>query len=170
MVQYCTNDLKNIKQLITQLSDNEYSTSINCLSGSSIGQHIRHILEFYICLLDGIPIGIINYDNRKRNLRLENDTLYSRITIDDICVKLALFDQEIKDIFLQANYDIDKIENKMLETSVSREMSYCLEHSIHHQALIKIGLSELNPQLSIDKNFGIAPSTIRNNTLNTTQQ
>jgi hypothetical protein len=170
MVQYCTNDLKNIKLLISQLSDNEYSSSINCLSGSSIGQHIRHILEFYICLLDGIPIGIINYDNRKRDINLETDTLYSAKIVDSICVKLALFDQEIKDIFLQANFDIDKSVNKILETSVSREMSYCLEHSIHHQALIKIGLSELNPHLSIDKNFGIAPSTIRNITLNTIQQ
>src|SRR5690606_8636434 len=99
MVQYCTNDLKNIKLLISQLSDKEYSTSINCLSGSSIGQHVRHILEFYICLLEGIPIGIINYDNRKRDVNLETNTLYSTKTIDAICVKLALFDQEIKDIF-----------------------------------------------------------------------
>jgi hypothetical protein len=40
-------------------------------------------------------------------------------------------------------------------------LAYCLEHTIHHQALIKIGLMELNLIHLIDQHFGVAPATIR---------
>lgn len=47
------------------------------------------------------------------------------------------------------------------KTFINRELAYCLEHSIHHQALIKVGLKEQNIENLIDENFGVAPATIR---------
>jgi hypothetical protein len=49
----------------------------------------------------------------------------------------------------------------MLQTSYARELVYLTEHSIHHFALIKIGLQQLNPDLILDENFGYAASTIK---------
>ena len=36
-----------------------------------------------------------------------------------------------------------------------------LEHLLHHQALIKVALNEMEANHLINKNFGIAPSTIQ---------
>ena len=46
-------------------------------------------------------------------------------------------------------------------TSVDRELLYCLDHAIHHQALIKIGLKELQIADLVGDDFGVAYSTLR---------
>jgi len=38
---------------------------------------------------------------------------------------------------------------------------YCLDHAIHHQALIKIGLKELQIADLVGDDFGVAYSTLR---------
>ncbi len=40
-------------------------------------------------------------------------------------------------------------------------MVYNIEHCIHHQALIKVALNEMEANHLINKNFGMAPSTIQ---------
>jgi hypothetical protein len=50
-------------------------------------------------------------------------------------------------------------DTETLETNYFRELLYNLEHSIHHQALIKVALYRL-PHIKISDSFGIAPSTL----------
>ena len=47
-----------------------------------------------------------------------------------------------------------------LPTNYYRELMYNLEHSVHHMALIRVGLKEFSAW-HIVENFGIASSTIR---------
>jgi len=63
--------LLEIKKLTLVLSDEVYSSPLDILSGSSIGQHMRHIVEFYTCLLSQQQGQIINYDLRARNQLIE---------------------------------------------------------------------------------------------------
>jgi hypothetical protein len=51
--------------------------------------------------------------------------------------------------------------SEVISTSFERELVYCLDHAIHHQALIKIGLKELDCVDLVNGNFGVAYSTIR---------
>jgi RNA-binding protein YhbY len=46
-----------------------------------------------------------------------------------------------------------------IESNYTRELLYNLEHSIHHQALIKVAILQ-NNSIIIDENFGVAHSTI----------
>ena len=46
-------------------------------------------------------------------------------------------------------------------TYVDRELLYCLDHAIHHQAFIKIGLKELQIADLVEDDFGVAYSTLR---------
>ena len=48
---------------------------------------------------------------------------------------------------------------KVIQTNYFRELLYNLEHSIHHQALIKIALYRI-PHIKIPETFGVAPSTL----------
>jgi hypothetical protein len=47
-----------------------------------------------------------------------------------------------------------------IPTNFQREEAYLIEHCIHHFALIRIGIQESFPDVFIDKNFGVAHSTI----------
>jgi hypothetical protein len=62
---------------------------------------------------------------------------------------------------LRADFSASGGHETILDTSLFRELAYDLEHSIHHQALIKIGLADLGEDVITEKNFGIAPSTVR---------
>ena len=49
----------------------------------------------------------------------------------------------------------------MIESSFERELVYCLEHSIHHKALIKVALREYALTHLVSNSFGVAPSTLK---------
>ena len=44
------NSLNELTDLLKQLSQNEYSNSCAELSGATIGEHTRHIIEMFQCL------------------------------------------------------------------------------------------------------------------------
>jgi len=160
MVEYCKNNLREIESVLKNMGELNYKTSIKLLSGGTIGQHVRHILEFYLSLVNGTKVGKINYDKRERNLLLESDIKFGIFTIEKICSNLYHIKQD-KGIDLEGNYSTEENEPIIIKSSLNRELAYCLEHSIHHQALIKIALIELNLQGLINPNFGVAPATIR---------
>ncbi len=160
MQQHCKINLIQIKELLRHLNDEQYAMPLAIFSGSSIGQHTRHILEFYTCLLQNVITGVVNYDLRERNLDLENNRQIATNKIDNLCRALS---QKMPNspIVLEADFDTDCDGFMAIDSSFYRELAYCLEHSIHHQALLKIGIASLNLGHIIDADFGIAPSTIR---------
>ena len=160
MKTYCKQNLEEIKKLIMQLSEEQYMHHSRLLSEATIGQHVRHIVEFYQSILNGLTTKRINYDSRKRDLLIETNREFAIQIIDGICSRLAL-DIADEPFVLEGNLCADEGHETQLKTTLFRELAYCLEHSIHHQALIKVGLLELNCLSFIDDTFGLAPATIR---------
>jgi hypothetical protein len=160
MKTYCKQNLEEIKALLLQLSNAQYTYASKLLSEATIGQHVRHILEFYQSVLKGIDTKIINYDNRERNLLIETEKDFAIQVIDFISTNLA-HDLLDKSIILEGNFSSEPGKQTQIQTTIFRELAYSLEHSIHHQALIKVGLIELNSASFIDETFGLAPATIR---------
>ncbi len=161
MVSYCKENLNEIKEMIGSIESSHYTYKSSLLSNSSIGQHVRHILEFYICLIEGESTKVVNYDKRKRNLTIETDLNFTIEVIQSITAKLDSLAGQDFPLTLEASFDNKSNELLVIPSSFSRELAYCLEHSIHHQALIKIGLIELNCCDNINSNFGVAPATIK---------
>ncbi len=160
MVEHCKNNLREIESVLKNMNELSYKTPIKLLSGGTVGQHVRHILEFYLSLANGAKVGKINYDKRERNLLLESDIKFGIFTIEKICSNFFHIKHD-KKIELEGNYSTEENEPIVITSSLNRELAYCLEHSIHHQALIKIALIELNLQGLLNANFGVAPATIR---------
>lgn len=160
MKAYCQENLNEIKKVLQQLTNEQYQFPSHTLFGATIGQHVRHILEFYQSALNGLKTNIVNYDNRKRNLLIETETDYAIKIIDEINVSLKQISFD-KFLILEGDFCAEEGEQIKLQTSFYRELAYCLEHSIHHQALIKVGLLELESLSFIDDTFGLAPATIR---------
>lgn len=147
------NTLSELKIVLHQLSFENYTKAIPNLGDSSIGQHNRHIIELFQCLLYGYKSGVVNYDNRERNLLIESNINYAIETIDLIICNL---EKPNKNLTLQQFLNGEIIS---IETNYFRELLYNLEHCIHHQALIKVGLFQME-EVTVNPDFGVAPSTI----------
>ena len=153
-------NLKQLADLLTVIPESKYKIQLDVLSGSSIGQHIRHILEFYQILVNSGISGTISYDKRKRDKNIEISPAYAVEAIELIVDKIDLIDQEMP-LNFEADFTETGLKENCIKSSMSREMAYCIEHSIHHQAIIKAGLITMNLHHIVDDNFGVAYSTIR---------
>ncbi|NBC82883.1 MAG: DinB family protein [Bacteroidetes bacterium] len=153
-------NLYQLQDLLQNLSEKEYTKSLEVLSGASIGQHIRHILEIYLLLVSGSFTGIICYDKRKRDPLIENETLHAILIVNKLLVEIDTLDVN-RTVKFEADYNIGDDSQHPVISSVGRELSYCIEHSIHHQALIKVALIALELPNITSNNFGVAYSTIR---------
>ena len=82
------NILQQLLQTINLLSFDEYNQKCELLSNSSIGEHTRHIIELFLQLMKGYESGLINYDDRKRDVRIQQDIDFATETIAQIISKL----------------------------------------------------------------------------------
>ncbi|HEX4958188.1 MAG TPA: hypothetical protein VFV46_08435 [Lacibacter sp.] len=154
----------SIKESFTQLNvaldsidEYEYTLPSPLLSNATIGQHTRHIIELYQCLLNGYEAGLVCYDHRKRDVAIEtNKTLAQRLMVEIT----QQTERPNKDMQLKAVYGDATAEELNVSTNYYRELAYNLEHTIHHMALIKVGLKELNKAV-VNDTFGVASSTTR---------
>ncbi len=160
LIQHNIKKLEEIKELLLQLPDKLYAEPKDILSEVTIGQHFRHILEFYICLEKGIKIGAVCYDARERNVLIETDVKFAIGIIHRLVVFLKGLNDDYN-IVLKANYSDDLNEQTEIQSSLFRELAYALDHTVHHLAIVKIALSQEKNIGSVDSNFGVAPSTIR---------
>ncbi len=151
--------VKQLADLLQQLQSQQYAKSLSVLNGSSLGQHTRHVVEFYQCLLKGKKSGIVDYDARERNLLLENDLSFTIESLELIIFQLENIQNPTETILLSVSYCIDN--QGFIETNFMREMVYLVEHSIHHYALIRIGIQENFADIIIPENFGVAYSTAK---------
>ena len=145
--------LNKLELLLIQLSNDDYSSPCKSLSNSTIGEHTRHIIEMFQCLENQFESGIVNYDKRNRDYRIQTDTNFALQCIADIKNQL---DKENKTLVLQQIVDGEELK---IESNYFRELLYNLEHCIHHQALIKVGVLQFET-IAVDENFGVARSTI----------
>ena len=116
-----------------------------------IGGHIRHILEFYECFLDGVEYARIDYDARKRDASVERSRT---VAIARICV---IIDNMQTMPALRDDYAV-QVGPGML-SSVARELDVLSSHTVHHFALIAVILR--NNGLEVDDDFGVSPATLR---------
>lgn len=150
--------LTQITEAVNQLEDSQYAEPLPVLSQSSIGQHVRHVIEMYECLLDGYEAGIVNYELRKRQKSLETMKDEAINRIEELINKIG--NLEDKSLELELNFDEKSTEFTRLNSNFYRELAYNIEHTIHHMALLRIGLTEIGTG-SIHPNFGIASSTVK---------
>jgi len=145
--------LEQFKTVLKQLTGEHFSQPCTVLFDSSIGQHTRHIIELYQCLLNGYEEGEVCYDKRERNKRIEQELDYA---VEQITAIQDTLERPDKDMTLTQVFGEDQVS---IKSNYYREVLYNLEHAIHHKALIKIGIKHFCC-IDIPSSFGVAPSTI----------
>jgi hypothetical protein len=142
-----------IIELLNQLNDKEYIACHDELSNATIGEHTRHIIEMYQSLLKNYDSKVVNYDKRERNVTIQTDKNIAIKTIDSILENI-----DLENIEMTLEQGVNEITFQ-IKTNYFRELLYNLEHSIHHQALIKVAVLK-NKNITLCPEFGIAKSTI----------
>jgi hypothetical protein len=160
LIESTKRTLLELSAVLTTMTPEQYSRSLSIFSGSSVGMHARHVVEFYQCLLSQmIDNQTINYDCRQRDILLQTQPDYIILTIHKIIETLDKIDGTQLNTPLSISGDAAEIAPVC--SSLARELQYNLEHTIHHSALIKIGVLTLMPKAILPPTFGVAPSTIR---------
>ena len=159
LTQACANILTQLRDLVLQIEEQDFGKPTDTLSGSTIGQHLRHTLEFFGCLQSGYSQGVVNYDKRAHDQLIEGDKFLALAAIDEVTRFIeGMVDRRLT---LQVGYDLQGEDFHTLNTTALRELVYNIEHAVHHMAIIKIGVNEVAPYIQLPPEFGIAASTIR---------
>ncbi len=154
--------ITQIRRLLEGLSHSAYTKPIQVLQGATIGQHFRHILDFYQCLLRDIPEGALDYARRARNPLMETEPNEAGAAFGQIADALARLDEQ-QPLKVMGDFASSAAEQDMpvLPSSVGRELMYAHDHAVHHLALIRIGMQEIVPGTRIDPHLGYAPATLK---------
>ena len=156
----CQDLLNQLETVIAQINKEDFIRPSQTLSGSSLGQHIRHTLEFFLCLESGVESGIVNYDNRRHDKELETNQTLALAALLRIRYFVASQKSNIA-LKFEAAYNRHGSDSLLLDTNYLRELAYNIEHAVHHMAILKIGMHETAPYVMIHDNFGVAASTVR---------
>ena len=140
------------------LAPEVYSGSGEPIGTSGIGAHIRHCLDFFDRLVEGLASGELDYDKRERDARVEVDRDYAVERMERTVQRLRGFASLDPSARLQVRADADPDEAP-LESTVGREFKFALSHTIHHYAIIAMYLRQAGEV--VDPDFGVAPSTLR---------
>jgi hypothetical protein len=140
-----------------KLSDAEYTQQSYILFNATIGQHVRHIIELFICLEQGYEKGLINYEKRKRDYAIESNKNVALELLEQIPPRLFKTD---KNLLLEAAYDENSNDTIVIPTNYFRELVYNLEHTVHHMALIRVGINDVS-SIKVPEEFGVASSTLK---------
>jgi hypothetical protein len=146
-----------LSESLNQLRDSEYTQPSKILFNATIGQHARHIIELFLCLEKGYENGVVNYEKRKRDYKIETDKNFAVQLLKDIYHRMERPNIEI---LLEAEDYEGSVTTVAIPTNYYRELAYNLEHTIHHMALIRVGINEVS-SVVLPEEFGVAYSTIK---------
>jgi hypothetical protein len=65
-------NLKRAERLISLLDDHSYANAKTGPYFSSIGSHIRHILDIFACVIHGAESGVVDLTDRRRGTAAES--------------------------------------------------------------------------------------------------
>jgi hypothetical protein len=161
--------LDDAEGYLERISTTCYCQPLPKLSGSSVGQHTRHFVEFFQCLaehLENAGAGEechLNYDHRRRDHRIETEPRFALSLVESLKLQLPGLPWDVNLRVEHTDYLLGK--STLISSSAERELLYNIEHTIHHFALIKIGLNIVEPGLELPPHFGVAASTLQYRTV-----
>ena len=157
IAQAIRNVFVQLHETLDKLTPEQYTASSKSLFNATIGQHVRHIVELFQCLENGYETGLVNYEKRKRDKQIETDKDLAIRLLHQVSNNLLRADKKLQ---LELSYDDVSNETVSVESNYYREVVYNLEHTVHHMALIRVGVIELS-DIILPEGFGVATSTIK---------
>ncbi|MDD1784290.1 DinB family protein [Enterovibrio sp. ZSDZ35] len=158
-VEGCLDIAHQAKELLVQLTDEQYNYVAKPYLQSSIGQHMRHILDVFQSLMAWPASSFIDYDKRRRQHPVEKD---KSIALEE----WGMIEQWVLGVSKEAltspltvsgEVSLHQQVSPHASTTLGRELSFVASHAIHHFALLRVSLCAQN--IPTDHVFGLAPTT-----------
>ncbi|MBJ6368982.1 hypothetical protein [Snuella sedimenti] len=155
--------LQKSKYLLERLTDSQLCDTSIAPYYSSIGTHLRHILDFYDCILNINTDHKIDLTARRRNKAVESscDTAQEYLNAIVDAIKVADFNMD-GNVRVLDDLGLGIIE---ITYTYGALFSQANSHTIHHYAIINYILKGLNIAFK-DSDFGYNPTTPKQTTLN----
>ncbi len=157
MINAIEKNLNRGIRLLQHITDQQYSDTSIGPYHSSIGTHMRHILDVYSCVIDGLETRDIDLTKRKRNALAEQKTAEGLAYFDQIIAQLC----EIEEHQFSEEYKVtDNMGSGNITTvySLGAILMQAHSHAIHHFASVGIIIHQLGIGLP-DADFGYNPTT-----------
>jgi len=137
-----------------------YATKLPVTFQSSIGGHYRHGLDHFSSVLAGLATGLVDYENRQRDSRIENEPDYALALTRRLRAELAEIDPSAlwTPVTTRCEVSYSRGPSALTASTLGRELVYVVAHAIHHYALISVMTRLQNVELP--PSFGVAPSTL----------
>ncbi len=149
--------LNKSKSLLSKISDEQLSNTSVSPYYSSIGSHVRHILDFYECILN-CENNLVDLTDRKRDQNVENLTDSALDYLEAINQRLKLLASPLdREIIVVDDLGLGKVKIKYTLSSLLAQAN---SHTIHHYAIINYILDGLNIEFN-EEQFGLNPTTPR---------
>lgn len=150
--------LERIDGLLARLESGDYTH--RQVSADPIGKHVRHVLEHYESLLQGID-GRIDYETRARDPEVETDPRVASERIAGIRERLAALPEMDAPASVRVRYTAASDDQTVtgIESTLERECHFVLSHTVHHMALIALLAQRYGH--GVPEGFGVAGSTLR---------
>ncbi|MCF2948619.1 hypothetical protein L0668_10920 [Paraglaciecola aquimarina] len=147
------------KTFLVGLNEKEYQTIMAPHFSSSAGAHMRHILDHYLALRNGVEHGVINYNKRHRHSDIESCPQAALSAWEELQTWLTEVCQLNADLPLTVicETSVNQTHNTHSRSTLARELVFVSSHAIHHFSLLAVMSSLLGQQT--ESQFGIAPST-----------
>mgnify|MGYP005985460977 CR=1 FL=1 len=161
-----TSQLEIIKQgqdylttLISSNNNTHYRKVFAPLFISSAGAHMRHIIDHYLALITGLPLGKVDYDVRHRNsnVELEPELALKKLAQISNWIKSLENTDLTRALTLSTEISVHEQKVESVPTSLARELVFAGSHAVHHYAMItQIAQQQ---EMVLPSSFGIAPAT-----------
>lgn len=140
---------------LQNLGPTRYSERVPTCFNATPGGHLRHIVDHYLGLLDGLECGEVDYEHRARDPLIEADASYAVGVLSQLIDRL----EALPTVNLNLRVQAETQEGTWTESSLWRELEFLVSHTIHHYALMAIMSRLLGYVPPAD--FGMAPSTLK---------
>lgn len=157
MIAAIEKNLQRGIKLLETISDEQYSNNSIPPYFSSIGCNMRHVLDAFRCIFEGVETGQIDFTNRIRNSICEQKTEDGIQYFNEIILKLKSLDTSSLDRVIPV---LDNLGSGIIKVNYTLEsaLAYAHSHAIHHFASIGFLVYQLEIELE-DADFGYNPTT-----------
>lgn len=152
--------LRQGEGLLDRLPAETYSRTLPTAFGASIGGHYRHCLDHFASLLAGVDQDMVDYDERERDARIEQEPAFAREATEKIGARLERLDAAMlaEPVMARCEVSYGLGNSPITASTLGRELVYVIAHGNHHYALITV-MARLQGA-DVPEDFGVAPSTV----------
>ncbi|PQJ72324.1 DinB family protein [Polaribacter butkevichii] len=157
MIEAIEQNLQRGIQLLKNISDEQYSNKTVAPYNSSIGCHMRHVLDVFSCLLKGLDAKSVDFSIRERNECAEQETRVGIEYFESVIHQLKKIKQEDFNTIIKVSDNMG-LGKETANYSLAAALMQAQSHAIHHYASIGYLIYQLGIELP-NSDFGYNPTT-----------